>query len=88
MTAAPPAAATEVTLTAALPADATFLSLSTTQGACVRTGKGKKDGLVTCDLGALAPDAIAAVTIVVQPASGGPLSNTHDPDRGNNSDTR
>jgi hypothetical protein len=74
-----------------LPADALFVSASASQGSCAREGKGKRDGLVTCDLGALASGASATVTIVVEPARAGELSNTvsvtarePDPNRADN----
>lgn len=89
-----PAAATEVVLTDALPAEAELVSASATQGSCVRSGKGKRDGALTCDLGALAAGAAASVSIVVEPAKNGALTNMAtvsaaqpDPNLANNSAT-
>jgi uncharacterized repeat protein (TIGR01451 family) len=89
-----PASATEVVLTDALPADAVFVSASATQGSCTRGGKGRRDGTLSCDLGALAAGATASVTIVVEPARAGALTNTAtvnaaqpDPNLANNSAT-
>ena len=65
-----PAAATNVTVTDALPAGAVFVSSSTTQGACSGTST------VTCNLGSLAPGASAVVTINVTPSAQGQLANT------------
>jgi uncharacterized repeat protein (TIGR01451 family) len=70
-----PAAATGVTLVDQLP-DAVFVSATTTQGTCVRDGKGRRDGTVTCDLGSLAVNASATVTTVVTTTSGGTIVNT------------
>jgi uncharacterized repeat protein (TIGR01451 family) len=71
-----PSAATEITLTDQLPEGAVFVSASPTQGTCSRDGKGKSDGVLTCDLGELAAGASATVTIVVEPAKAGTLVNT------------
>ncbi len=86
-----PSAATEVTLTDALPAEVSFVSATPTQGNCDRDGKGKRDGVLTCDLGVLASGADAVVTIVVEPASAGTVINTAivaatqpDPNRADN----
>jgi uncharacterized repeat protein (TIGR01451 family) len=89
-----PSPATEVALTDRLPADAVFVSASATQGSCTRSGKGRRDGVLTCDLGAFAAGASASVTIVVEPSKAGTLTNTAtvsanepDPDAANNSAT-
>lgn len=86
-----PSAATEVTLTDALPAEASFVSATPTQGSCSRQGKGRRGGVVTCALGGLASGAAASVTIVVEPSSAGTLVNTAtvtaaqpDPNRADN----
>ncbi|HEU4766523.1 MAG TPA: PQQ-dependent sugar dehydrogenase [Pyrinomonadaceae bacterium] len=65
-----PAAATNVTVTDALPAGVAFVSASTTQGAC------SGSTTVTCNAGSLASGAGAIVTIVVTPSAPGQLSNT------------
>jgi len=71
-----PGAATEVVLTDSLPAEALFVSASATQGSCTRSGKGRRGGVLTCDLGPLAAGASASVSIVVEPAKAGTLTNT------------
>jgi uncharacterized repeat protein (TIGR01451 family) len=63
-----PGATTEVVLTDALPAEAVFVSASTSQGSCTHNGKSRRDGNLTCDLGTLAAGAAASVTIVVEPS--------------------
>jgi len=55
-----PKGATNVVLTDMLPTNVTFVSSSSTQGFCSRTGSG-----VTCDFGSLAAGAIAFVRIEV-----------------------
>jgi uncharacterized repeat protein (TIGR01451 family) len=70
-----PATATGVTLVDQLP-DAVFVSATTTQGTCLRDGKGRRDGTVTCDLGSLASGSSATVTIVVTTTRGGTIVNT------------
>ena len=65
-----PAAATNVTVTDALPAGVTFVSSLATQGACSGTTT------VTCNLGTLASGASAVVTITVTPTAQGQLANT------------
>src|SRR5215218_5565435 len=69
-----PAPATGVTVVDTLP-DVTFVSAAATQGSCTRAGKGKADGAVTCDLGALAVGHTAIVTIVVSPPREGMITN-------------
>jgi uncharacterized repeat protein (TIGR01451 family) len=59
-----PATATGVTLVDQLP-EAVFVSATASQGSCARSGKGRRDGTRTCDLGSLAPGATATVTIVL-----------------------
>ncbi len=65
-----PAAATNVTVTDALPAGVSFVSSSTTQGACSGTST------VTCNVGSLAVGASAVVTINVTPGAQGQVANT------------
>jgi uncharacterized repeat protein (TIGR01451 family) len=65
-----PAAATNVTVTDALPAGVTFVSSSATQGACNGTTT------VTCNLGSLAVGASAVATINVTPSAQGQVANT------------
>jgi uncharacterized repeat protein (TIGR01451 family) len=83
-----PASATNVNLTDALPSGFTFVSATTTQGSCNGTAT------VICNLGALANNANAIVTIVVTPTISGQITNTAsisggeaDPDTANNSAT-
>jgi uncharacterized repeat protein (TIGR01451 family) len=70
-----PATATGVTLTDTLPV-ATFVSASPSQGSCVRGGKGKTDGTLTCSLGQLASGESATVFIVVSPSKAGSITNS------------
>ncbi|HEX7174515.1 MAG TPA: PQQ-dependent sugar dehydrogenase [Pyrinomonadaceae bacterium] len=65
-----PGAATGVTLTDTLPASASFVSATPTQGSCSGTTT------VTCALGDLAAGASAVVNIVVQPQAIGHINNT------------
>lgn len=65
-----PAAPAATGLTVALPAGATWVSTTTSQGSCVGTGP------VTCALGILPSGATAAVTLVVIPTLAGPLVAT------------
>jgi uncharacterized repeat protein (TIGR01451 family) len=68
-----PLAATNVVVTDNLPApqDSDFVSAATTAGTCDRTGN-----TVTCNLGTLAANTSAIVTIVVKAKKSGTLSNT------------
>jgi uncharacterized repeat protein (TIGR01451 family) len=84
-----PQTATAVRVTDYLPAGAAFKSASSTQGSC--TGG---FGLVSCELGELAKDAQATVTIEVTPQTSGTIENRatvdsaeHDPDPTNNAAT-
>jgi uncharacterized repeat protein (TIGR01451 family) len=61
-----PAAATNVVLTDPLPASVNFVSASLSQGVCSNFG-----GLITCNLGSLAPGGSAAITLVTLPTVGG-----------------
>jgi uncharacterized repeat protein (TIGR01451 family) len=86
-----PSNATQVVLTDMLPGDARFVSATSSQGSCVRTGGGQLNGLLTCNLGDLASGAGASVTIVVKPVRAGTLINAAtvtasqpDPNRANN----
>jgi uncharacterized repeat protein (TIGR01451 family) len=65
-----PGPATNVTVTDTPPSGVAFVSATATQGNCSGTG------FVVCNLGSLAVDGIATVTIVVTPSSAGPISNT------------
>ena len=83
-----PAAATNVTLTDALPANVTFVSAAPAQGSCSGTTT------INCALGSLAVGASTTVNVVVQPQATGTLSDTAsvtateaDPVAGNNSAT-
>jgi uncharacterized repeat protein (TIGR01451 family) len=80
--------ATSVIVTDPLPSELTFDSASTTQGSCSESG-----GTVTCDLGDLAVDASATITINTTANAAGTITNTatvssdtSDPDLSNNSD--
>jgi uncharacterized repeat protein (TIGR01451 family) len=68
-----PLAATNVVVTDNLPApqDSDFVSVTTTAGTCDRTGN-----TVTCNLGTLAANTSAIVTLVVKAKKSGTLSNT------------
>jgi uncharacterized repeat protein (TIGR01451 family) len=70
-----PATATGVTLVDRLP-EAVFVSATASQGSCVRGGKGRRDGTLTCDLGSLASGATATVTIVLTTSRDGTIVNT------------
>ncbi len=86
-----PAPASGVTLTDQLPADTTFVSAASTQGSCVRTGKGGREGDLLCTLGTIGTAESATITIVVRPSRAGVLtssatarSGSPDPNPGNN----
>ena len=88
-----PGAATSVRLTDRLP-DVSFVSATPSQGACVRAGKGNRDGTLTCDLGTIAPGASATVSVVVSPSKAGTITNVAsvrgaepDGDQANNTST-
>ena len=66
-----PDTANFVTVTDPLPAGATFVSASASQGACTQSA-----GTVTCNLGTLASGASATITIVVTAPAAGTLNNT------------
>jgi uncharacterized repeat protein (TIGR01451 family) len=87
-----PATATGTTLVADLPADATFVSA--TGATCVRGGKGKTNGTLTCDLGTIGAGTSRSATILVRPTRAGTLTlSAHvfadqpDPVRANNTAT-
>jgi len=89
-----PGSASGIVLTDTLPAEAVFVSASPTQGSCTHSGKGRRGGTLTCNLGTLAASAAASVTIGVEPARTGTLTNTAtvvaaqpDPNLANNSAT-
>jgi uncharacterized repeat protein (TIGR01451 family) len=89
-----PGAATGVTVTDPLPADASFVSAAATQGTCTRAGGGKSNGVLTCTLGTINAFDSVTITIVVSPSRAGTLTNTatvsassSDPDAANNSAT-
>jgi uncharacterized repeat protein (TIGR01451 family) len=80
-----PSGATGVTVTDTLPASASFLSATATQGSCSGTST------VTCGLGTLLNGGTATVTIKVRPTTAGTITNTAsvranetDPNAGNN----
>ncbi|MGB8509788.1 MAG: PQQ-dependent sugar dehydrogenase [Pyrinomonadaceae bacterium] len=65
-----PATATNVNIADTLPAGVNFNSATPSQGSCAGTTA------INCAVGSIAVGASATVTIVVQPQSAGPLSNT------------
>jgi uncharacterized repeat protein (TIGR01451 family) len=85
-----PQDATGVTFTDTLPNGVTFVSASAAQGSCVQS-----NGIVTCNIGALASASSATITINVTPTAIGTISNNmsltaNEPDLvpGNNSATQ
>ncbi|MDP2949062.1 MAG: DUF11 domain-containing protein [Chloroflexota bacterium] len=84
-----PSAATGVVVTDNLPATATFVSSTPSQGSCTQS-----NGILTCNLGTLAKDASATVIVAVTPTKAGTLHNTarvaaaeYDPAPANNAAT-
>ena len=84
-----PSDASGVTVTDMLPPSVSFDSAAASQGTCMEAA-----GTVTCDLGDLAVDGTASVTIAVVPSVAGTITNNasidsaqEDPDTANNSDT-
>jgi uncharacterized repeat protein (TIGR01451 family) len=84
-----PGSATGVQLTDRLPANAQFVSATSTAGSCTQSG-----GTVSCNLGVLNNAASVTVTIIVTPKKPGTLTNTAqvnsnspDPNTANNIDT-
>jgi uncharacterized repeat protein (TIGR01451 family) len=65
-----PSAYTGVTLTDTLPSGVTFVSATSSQGAC------SGSGTINCTLGELASGATATATIVVKPTALGTITNT------------
>jgi uncharacterized repeat protein (TIGR01451 family) len=65
-----PAVATNVSVADTLPSGVAFVSSTTTQGNCNGTAT------VTCNLGSLAIGGSAIITIIVTPATAGPIINT------------
>jgi uncharacterized repeat protein (TIGR01451 family) len=81
-----PSPATNVVVTDNLPVGINFTSATPTQGMCIGTTT------VTCNLGSLARNGMAIISIVVVPQSAGTLTNTasaaaseNDPDTSDNS---
>jgi len=66
-----PETGTGVTLTDTLPSSVTYVSATSTQGTCSRSGS-----TVTCSIGTLSNGASATVTIVVTPTTAGTITNT------------
>lgn len=66
-----PAGATGVSVVDTLPAGVLFASAGASQGSCMESG-----GIVTCNLGVLADQGTAMVTIVVTPTMTGSVVNT------------
>jgi uncharacterized repeat protein (TIGR01451 family) len=80
----------DAVLSSVLPAGTTFVSVTSSQGRCSRSG-----AAITCDLGALLNGARATVTLVVRPTLAGTLIHTAtvhgqapDPYSGNNTATQ
>ena len=65
-----PSTATQVVITDSLPATVTYLSSSSTQGTCSRSGQ-----VVTCAIGTMAAGATVTVTIRVRPLQPGTILN-------------
>jgi uncharacterized repeat protein (TIGR01451 family) len=84
-----PTAAANVTVTDAIPAGATFVSATPTQGSCSGTTT------ITCSLGSIANAGSASIALTITlPSTPGPVANTAvvsttspDPNAGNNSST-
>jgi uncharacterized repeat protein (TIGR01451 family) len=70
-----PINATGVALTDSLPSDMTFVSATTSQGSLVTPPVGSA-GIVTANIGTLAPNATATVTITVKGTAAGTFTNT------------
>lgn len=66
-----PSAATGVVVTDQLPAGINFVSATSSVGAC-----SNNSGAVTCNIGALAAQASATITIIATPAAAGTINNT------------
>jgi uncharacterized repeat protein (TIGR01451 family) len=66
-----PSPATGVTVIDSLPADMEYVSASSTVGTCSEAG-----GTVTCNIGNLAKNATATITLVATAMIGGTISNT------------
>jgi uncharacterized repeat protein (TIGR01451 family) len=66
-----PAAATSVTVTDVPPSGVTFVSATSPQGTCTTDALGQ----VICDLGLLASNATATITLVVTPPATGDITN-------------
>jgi uncharacterized repeat protein (TIGR01451 family) len=86
-----PGTATGVVMTDAIPKNAGFASVSTTNGTC--SAKPSKS-TVTCNLGDLASGTSATITLVVKSPTKGPITNrasvtstSPDPNAANNADT-
>ena len=84
------AAASDVSVTDTLSAGANFVSAVSSQGSCIESA-----GTVTCNIGALAKDANANITILVTATTAGTITNTAsvisgvcDPNADNNTVTQ
>jgi len=66
-----PDPASGVTLSDRLPSAVTFVSATSTRGSCARVAT-----IVTCNIGGMANDTTATVTIVVTPTAAGRITNT------------
>jgi len=66
-----PSPATGVIVTNPIPAMASWVGASATQGSCVENG-----GLVTCDLGTMTSGQIVEISLVVTPLASGTLNDT------------
>ena len=84
-----PDVASDVFLTDVIPTETSYVSATSSQGACNELG-----GTVTCDIGDMNNGAAVTVTIVVTVGLSGEITNTaditcstFDPSNGNNTDT-
>jgi uncharacterized repeat protein (TIGR01451 family) len=84
-----PMRAPDATLRETLPAGASFVSATASQGSCAQA-----EGVVTCSLGAIAKGASATATVVVSPTQAGALAASaavsgtrQDPNQANDSAT-
>lgn len=66
-----PNTATNVVITDTLPASVDFVSFSTTQGSCMRSGS-----VITCNLGTIGVGQVVTVQIVVTPRTPGTITNS------------
>ncbi len=63
------ATAQGVVLTDPIPANTTFVAVSSTEGTCTTLAEGASSGIVTCNLGTIAPNTSTTVQILVKPTA-------------------